>query len=186
MFPHYFELYKTDGVEHEIYVGDSLVKDNNFCPLYIKNLRLWQLMTMCEVVQKSNELTPTMELQLETAHLILVQDIPLTIRFRMDEKRFDVDGAYNIRYEMVKKRIDKAEIQKTSERLTQPGMIAIVYNQPKEYDEYLGYIEYLQHAGLVEGEIEHHDLKQMQGVSGLKAIRFKVATSIQKNISKSG
>jgi hypothetical protein len=26
----------------------------------------------------------------------------------MDEKRFDVDGTYNARYEVVKKRIDKA------------------------------------------------------------------------------
>ena len=45
---------------------------------------------------------------LETTHLILVQHAPLSIRFRFDEKRFDVDGAYDIRYEIVKKRIDKA------------------------------------------------------------------------------
>ena len=45
---------------------------------------------------------------LEVAHLILVQHMPMAIRFRFDEKRFDIDGAYNMRYEIVKKRIDKA------------------------------------------------------------------------------
>jgi hypothetical protein len=37
----------------------------------------------------------------------------------MDEKRFDVDGTYNARYEVVKKRIDKANIKGTKERITQ-------------------------------------------------------------------
>jgi len=64
---------------------------------------------------------------LETAHLILVQHAPLAIRFRFDEKRFDVDGAYNVRYEVVKRRIDKAVRRGTGERITQPGKIAIVY-----------------------------------------------------------
>jgi hypothetical protein len=69
---------------------------------------------------------------LEVAHLLLVQHTPLSIRFRFDEKRFDIDGAYNMRYEIVKKRIDKAHIRGAHERLTQPGTIAIVYSQPRE------------------------------------------------------
>jgi hypothetical protein len=40
-----------------------------------------------------------------------------------------VDGAYDIRYEIVKKRIDKALIKGTNERATQPGKIVIVYSQ---------------------------------------------------------
>ena len=27
MFPHYFERYKTDGVEYNMYIGQSLVKE---------------------------------------------------------------------------------------------------------------------------------------------------------------
>jgi len=84
---------------------------------------------------------------LETTHLVLVQHTPLSIRFRFDEKRFDVDGAYDIRYEIVKKRIDKAVVAGTTERLTQPGKIAIVYSQPGEAQEYRSYIEYLQSLG---------------------------------------
>jgi hypothetical protein len=35
----------------------------------------------------------------------------IDIRFRMDEKRFDVDGAYNSYYEIIKKRLDKAHVK---------------------------------------------------------------------------
>jgi hypothetical protein len=50
----------------------------------------------------------------------------------MDEKRFDVDGAYNSRYEVIKKRIDKAYIKNTTERITQPGKICIVYSSNED------------------------------------------------------
>ena len=58
----------------------------------------------------------------------------------MEEKKFDVDGAYNARYEIIKKRIDKATIKDSSERLTQPGKIAIIYSHEKEVKEYMNYI----------------------------------------------
>ncbi|GIV59595.1 MAG: hypothetical protein KatS3mg043_0684 [Rhodothermaceae bacterium] len=175
MFPHYFEKYKTDGVDYNIYVGASLVEQQPFDRLYLRNLRLWQLMTMCGVVWELNRLHPKLPIPLETAHLILVQDVPLSIRFRQDEKRFDVDGAYNIRYEIVKKRIDKARIRGRDERLTQPGKIAIVYSQPREAEEYLRYIEYLQASGYLKDPVEHLELEDLQGVYGLHALRVTVA-----------
>ena len=57
---------------------------------------------------RADQLRDRLPVPLETTHLILVHHAPLSIRFRFDEKRFDVDGAYNVRYEIVKKRIDKA------------------------------------------------------------------------------
>src|SRR5262249_43719503 len=33
MFPHYFEKQKTDGVDYQIYVGESLVEDARFDPI---------------------------------------------------------------------------------------------------------------------------------------------------------
>ena len=63
--------------------------------------------------------------------------------FRMDEKRFDVDGTYNARYEVVKKRVDKANIQGTEERVTQEGKIVIIYSQKEDEKEYLKYIAFL-------------------------------------------
>ena len=127
MFPHYFEKQKTDGVDHQIYVGGSLLEDGRFDPLYLKSLRLWQLMVTCGVALRVNRLKEKLPVPLEVTHLVLVQHAPLSIRFRFDEKRFDVDGAYDIRYEIVKKRIDKAVIEGTDERITQPGKLAIIY-----------------------------------------------------------
>ncbi|MEO1655745.1 MAG: GAF domain-containing protein, partial [Bacteroidota bacterium] len=118
MFPHYFEKYKTDGVEFNIYVGDSLTRDRVYSPIYLENLRLWQLETIAEATILTEKLRHKLPVPLQTTQLILVQGSPLSIRFRQDEKQFDVDGAYNIRYEIVKKRIDKAMIKGTDERLT--------------------------------------------------------------------
>lgn len=174
VYPHYFEKYKTDGVEHNIYAGASLIEDQVFDPLYIKNLRLWQLMVICEIAVKTNEIKSTLKVPLETTHLILAQSIPISIRFRFDEKKFDVDGAYNIRYEIIKKRIDKSVIKGTRERLTQPGKIAIIYTQLSECDEYRQYITYLQSIGILEQLVEEVELDDFQGVQGLKALRVKV------------
>jgi hypothetical protein len=73
----------------------------------------------------------------------------LPIRFRMDEKRFDVDGTYNARYEVIKKRIDKSFVKGTNERLTQKGKLAIVYSQRKDEKEYLRYIRFPKGQGLL-------------------------------------
>ncbi len=76
---------------------------------------------------------PTLPVPLDMTHLIMVQDLPITIRFNNDEKRFAVDGAYNIRYEIMKKRIDKAVVKGSGQRLTQPGRIAIVSARRKRH-----------------------------------------------------
>jgi hypothetical protein len=99
---------------------------------------------------------------------------PIAISFRKDERRFDVEGAYNIRYEIMKKRIDKVRIKSTNERLTQPGKIAIVYSYAREADEYRKYIEFLQNKNILLPDAEMLDLEEVQGISGLKAIRLSV------------
>ncbi|MBL7987755.1 MAG: GAF domain-containing protein [Chlorobi bacterium] len=174
MFPHYFEKHQTDGVDFGVYVGQSLVNDRQFSDLYLRNLRLWQLLVMCGAARLANEVKSTLTVPLDTTHLVLVQTTPLSISYRLDEKQFDVDGAYNIRYAIMKKRIDKAEIKGTGERLTQPGKLAIVYSQPREAQEYRQYLEYLVASRMIEPEIEDLDLDDLQGVHGLKALRVNV------------
>jgi hypothetical protein len=174
MFPHYFEKQKTDGVDYQIYVGPGLLEDGRYDSLCLKSLRIWQLMVSCGIALRSHQVRDQLPVPLETTHLILVQHAPLSIRFRFDEKRFDVDGAYDIRYEIMKKRIDKALAKGTSERVTQPGRIAIVYSQPAEALEYRGYIEYLQSLGYLTGRVEDLDLEELQGVQGLRALRVTV------------
>ncbi len=174
MFPHYFERYKTDGVEHNMYIGSSIANDRKFNELYLSNLRLWQLQVMCDMENKYYELKPHLPVKLDVASLILVYSTSLSIRFRMDEKRFDVDGTYNARYEIIKKRIDKSYVKGTNERLTQKGKLAIVYSQLKDEREYLRYIQFLKAKGYFTNNIEIVELEGLQGVSGLKAIRAEI------------
>jgi uncharacterized membrane protein len=58
--------------------------------------------------------------------------------------------------------------------LTQPGTIAIVYSSDSEVKEYYQYIESLRKRGLLTGSIEYCDLEDLQGVSGLKALRVAI------------
>jgi len=185
MFPHYFERYKTDGVEFNMYIGASLVNDESFNVMYLHNLRLWQLKTMCELEQVAYDLMEELPYPLRVASLVLIHSNPLAIRFSMEQKEFDVDGAYNARYEIIKKRIDKSHIKGTDERLTQPGKIAIVYSQNKDAYEYLNYLKYLQSERLI-GEIEMLDLEDLQGISGLKAIRVEVLYKTKNQKVKNG
>ncbi len=175
MFPHYFERYKTDGVEYNMYIGQSISGSKEFDPVFLNNLRLWQLLTNCELEIRFEELRKEIDTPLEIASLILVYSSPLAVHFRMDEKRFDVEGAYNARYEIVKKRVDKAHIKGTSERITQPGKIAIIYSNDHDASEYRKYIEYLESKDyLKKGSLEQLDLEDLQGISGLKALRVAV------------
>lgn len=174
MFPHFFEKHVTDGVDHSIYVGESLTRSRRYDPIYLRNLRLWQLLVVSRMASAAERIKEDLPVRLETAHLIAVQSMPLTIRFRNDEKQFNVDGSYNIRYEILKKRIDKATIKGRRERLTQPGQIAIVYSQPREAEEYAEYIEFLQSTGHLTGDLERFELDDLQGIHGLKAMRVGV------------
>lgn len=172
--PHYFEKYRTDGVEYEVYVGQSLLKNQTFSNIHLRNMRLSQLIDMCDATRLTDEISETLPMPLRTAQLIFAYNTPLDIRFRMDEKRFDVDGDYNVRYEILKKRIDKATINGGDERLTKAGMISIVYLQDAALEEYSDHLHYLHQAGYVDGEIEHLVLDPLQSVNGLRALRFKV------------
>lgn len=142
--------------------------------MYLQNLRLWQLKSMAEVARITHLLLPSLKVPLKTTQLILVHGQPISIGFRKDERRFDVEGAYSIRYEMMKKRLDKVHIHGTTERLTQPGKIAIVYTNQKEAQEYHEYILYLQSKNLVLPGIESLELEELQGLRGLKALRVEI------------
>ncbi len=175
ILPHYFRKAVTDGVEFDIYVGASLVENKKFDTEHLKKLRLWQLQTLIEIAQAADSIKDSLPIPLATTQLLFINAEPLAIRFREDERQFDVDGARNARYEIIKKRIDKATIEGTGERLTQPGKIALVYQQAREAAEYGEYIQYLREQGiLTAGPTEHLVLEPAQGVSGLQALRVEV------------
>jgi hypothetical protein len=183
IFPCYFEKFRTDGVEFDIYLGQSIAPKIPFNDQLLSNFRLKQLSVLAEIAQTTNNLGPYFSLPLETTQLIFVYEKPIDVSFRIDEQRFDVEGSYNIRYQMVKKRIDKAHIKDTDERLTQPGKIAIVYFNSAEAKEYAGYIKKLQKQGLLNDDLEYLDIEELQGVEGLKALRVGVSLKRAINFS---
>ncbi len=174
VYPHYFERYITDGLEFNIYMGQSISPRKKFDEIYLRNLKMWELTVLTKAARITHALEKELSHPLRTTQLILSHGQTLSILFRTEERKFDVDGAYNIRYEIVKKRIDKAHIKGTNERLTQPGKIAIVYSKGKDAVEYTEYIEFLQNKGLLKPGIEQHDLEELQGVVGMKALRVEV------------
>lgn len=175
VLPHYFEKYKTDGVEYDLYIGQSLLRTGKFSNIHLRNFRLWQLIHMVGITNLVKNLGPQLPTPLTTAQLVFAYTSLLSIKFRQEEKQFDVDGAYNVRYEILKKRIDKATIEGTDERLTQANKIAIVYLHDKDRQEYLSYLNYMARKGMIQGEIEDLHLARLQGVQGLKALRVEVA-----------
>lgn len=184
VYPHYFERYITDGLEFNIFMGQSISPRKRFDEIYLRNMKMWQLTVLTKAAKVTHKLEQELSQVLRTTQLILAHSQPLSISFRTEERKFDVDGAYNTRYEIVKKRIDKVRIKETNERLTQPGKIAIVYSQAKDATEYTEYIEFLQSKNLIKPGIEKHDLEELQGVSGLKALRVDVDFDTEPRMEK--
>ncbi|UPS92191.1 GAF domain-containing protein [Bizionia sp. M204] len=174
IYPHFFERYKTDGVEHNMYIGESITREDSFSLIYLYNLRLWQIQVMCDMENAFYSNQDLYPLKLDMASMILVFNQPLSIRFRMDEKQFDVDGTYNARYEVVKKRVDKAFIKGTEERVTEKGKLSIVYSQQDDEEEYLQYVRFFQSKNMLDTDLEVLELQDLQGVTGLKAIRVSI------------
>jgi hypothetical protein len=90
------------------------------------------------------------------------------------ERLFDVRGTKDTRYEIVKKRIDKGEDEQTGDRITQPGMLTLVYSTNKEWEEYRQYLHYLVREGWIADKIDMGSIKPLQGVTGLKFARVPI------------
>jgi hypothetical protein len=173
-YPFYYEKFRTDGVEYDIYIGQEIAPDKPFHPIYLSNLRLWQLSSMIKIARTADTMAQTLPTPMAVTPLIFVHDHTIDITFREDEKKFDVEGAYNIRYQMIKKRIDKVCIRNSQERLTQPGKLAIIYTNSRLLEEYLPFIDYLRKTGSIKNDPEFLELQDLQGIEGLQAIRLEI------------
>ncbi|MEI7485858.1 MAG: GAF domain-containing protein [Chryseobacterium sp.] len=174
IFPHYYERFKSDGVEHNLFTGHNIAPDLQYSSKVVHQLRYWQLKTICKMEQDFQNFKKDLPISLDIASLIFVYNEKIDIRFRMDEKRFDVDGAYNSYYEIIKKRLDKAYIKDSTERITCPGKITIVYFGMENQKEYLDYISKLQKKEILESDIEFLKVEDLQGITGLLALRISL------------
>jgi hypothetical protein len=175
IFPHYFERFKSDGVEHNLYIGPNIAPELPYSTKVVHELRYWQLETICTMEHEFHLFKKDLPISLDIASLIFVYNEKIDIRFRMDEKRFDVDGAYNSYYEIIKKRLDKAHVKDSADRITCPGKITIVYFGMENQKEYLEYINKLQKKGVLENDIEFLKVEDLQGITGLLALRVSIS-----------
>jgi len=174
IYPCYFEKFRSDGIEYDIYTGQDIAPAVPFNDEHLKKFRQWQLKSMIDLAGLTNNLLDKMPVPLQTASLIFVHSSRIDICFRNDERRFDVEGYYNIRYEVIKKRIDKVRIKKNKERLTQPGKIALVYFNDAEAEEYITLIKKFQADKSLKNDMQFIELENLQGVTGLKALRVSI------------
>lgn len=174
LFPHYYERFKSDGVEHNLFIGQNIAPDLQYTSKVVHKLRYWQLKTICNMEQEFQSFKKDLSIPLDIASLIFVYNEKVDIRFRMDEKRFDIDGAYNSYYEIIKKRLDKAHVKDSQERITCPGKITIVYFGMENQKEYLEYITKLQKKGILQSNVEFLRVEDLQGITGLLALRVSL------------
>lgn len=171
---HHCDFEATDGIDHMMYVGKSI--NPKFSQFHLCSLRYEQLRAICDCARTILRLkAESEEVTLGVVYLILVQNSTIDIYHNENTERlFDVKGSRDIRYEIVKKRIDKGVDQETKERITQPGMLTVVYSTDEEWQEYQQYFRYLVREGWVEEKFESGLVEPLQGVSGLRFVRAKV------------
>lgn len=175
IFPHYYERFKSDGIEHNLYIGKNIAPELNYHSKVVHKLRYWQLKTICNMEREFRNFKKDLPIAMDIASLIFVYNEKIDIRFRMDEKRFDVDGAFNSYYEIIKKRLDKAHVKNSAERITCPGKITIVYFGMENQREYLDYISKLQKKEILRNDVEFLRVEDLQGITGLLALRVSIA-----------
>jgi hypothetical protein len=173
IIPHYCDIECTDGMDHMIYVGKSI--DPKFSQFHLHSLRYEQLRAICDCGRTVFCLQAESQINMELAHLVLVQNTTIDIFHNENtEKMFDVKGTRDIRYELVKKRIEKAVDKDAQERITQSGMLTVVYSTEDEWEEYQQYLRYLSREGWVEAKVQTGMVESLQGVSGLKFARVRI------------
>ncbi|WP_413531865.1 hypothetical protein [Empedobacter brevis] len=174
IFPHYYERFKTDGVDYNLYVGRSIAPFKKFSYQEIREIRYWQLQAMIALEFSYKEIQKKTPLKVEIASMIFTTNTTLDILFKLDEKRFDVNGYNNAKYEIIKKRLSKAYVKGTNERINLPQKICIIYTEDILREEYTNYINLLIDQNFLKNDIEYLEIDDLQGVSGLQAIRVSI------------
>ncbi|MBO0348287.1 GAF domain-containing protein [Phormidium pseudopriestleyi FRX01] len=173
IIPHYCDVECSDGIDHMIYAGAAI--NPSFSRFHLHSLRYEQLRAVCDCARVALRIQADYQTTLQVTHLVLVQDCTVDIfHDEKTERLFDVRGTRDTRYEIVKKRIDKGVEAQTGDRITQPGMLTVVYATNKEWEEYEQYLRYLAREGWVADKIEFGTVEPQPGVSGLKFARVRV------------
>src|SRR5690606_21425377 len=66
IFPSYFETFRTDGLEFDLYVGQSISPRNTFKISMLNQIRREQVISIAKIAQKTHELKDSLSIPLET------------------------------------------------------------------------------------------------------------------------
>ncbi|MFP4009469.1 MAG: GAF domain-containing protein, partial [Spirulinaceae cyanobacterium] len=173
ILPHYCDTEVADGIDHILYVGASI--NAQFSLFHLHSLRYEQLRAICDAARVCRKLHEDKDIPFELCHLVLVQDTTVDIfHDEQTERLFDVQGTRDTRYEIVKKRIDKGLDSKEKTRITQPGMLTVVYSTNDEWQEYHQYLRYLVRERYVGSKIDSGTIESLQGITGLRFARVQI------------
>jgi hypothetical protein len=173
-YPHYFARSLSEGIQYKIFIGQAIAPKKKFSNFHLRNLRLWQLQTMCGCVLTCEIMKSSLEIPLSTAHWIAVHGGPLGIRFDFDENQFVSDGFADPFHQLIKN-ADRAKGQQNWEKITEPGKIAIFFTDHKERAEYIEFTQFLIHKGILKAGIEEGEVTGLLGLNGLKFLKVKVS-----------
>ena len=117
---------------------------------------------------------PNLKVPFDLTNVIVVQDTPVHVTFDFDDKLFHVEGGADGRGEMLKRRVDRAVVKGTQERLSQPGKLSVVFTQERERLEYMEYFTFLAAQECLLEDVEEYLIDEVQGAQGLRALRVSI------------
>ena len=138
-------------------------------PLGLRNLHLWQLMTLCEAAWR----VAGLDTALEVAHAVVVENTPVTLTFDAEARRLVVADAAGERAARLRRSALDATVRQTGEPLLQPGTISIVA-PAGQIGVHAELTRYLAHLGYVEEAFEALELGQTSTAGPLEAIRVRI------------
>ncbi len=65
IYPGYFEKFRPDGVEYDVYGGQSIAPKKTFLSEHLQRMKRWQLTCMVEVVKLTHDLLLQIDFQLQ-------------------------------------------------------------------------------------------------------------------------
>ena len=175
-FPHYFEKHVSSGLEYSIYIGKSISPHKNFHMNYVKNLRLWQLVTCCQMAKAAESLRSELPVDLRTGIVLVAQDTPVTIQFNYHERRFEFREPTRSKIKRLREFILQPKPAEEHKLLTSPDALTVLYTENAERDEYLAYFEHMKNLGfLAPKPVEKYEVKNIPDASGVMALRVEIS-----------
>jgi hypothetical protein len=175
-FPHYFEKHISKGVEYTIFVGENISPRLTYHANYLKNLRLWQLVTSCQVAKAAEALRNEIPVDLKVGQLIIAEDVPVKLEFDYDERRFYYLEKSQSKINRVRDALKMHGRLKEIESLTKNGFVNVLCSENKEKEEYLAYFRHMQNLGfLSKSSFEKNEVINLPEMSPMMLLRFEIS-----------